>query len=352
MAHVTTTRLTGYQVLAQELKISSRELLLVVTRPEVMPKSDPDDLPSSPSEIALSHTGCLYLLTMLSFHGTGAIDIPSLPNYLKILNQFKPSLGLVDNPLPSVLRIVDAILFLGLLVFLNLPRTLEPSPTHIEQANDDLLDLIQTLSEICATNPSQSLRTQAHNLISEILAKSPSRGFRITFLGQVLRDTPYISLKASAVVWLKEGLLAAADSSDTNCEALSQDKVLLSQAFSYLYPEPTYLLQAPSGSVVNDVPFLLTAFNLYYLLYSNAKLHEIFEITALNEKWDFVGTRLKPWGTLLAGARKAIEKEEEGVGATKAGWESTQLMLLEDVLGRVRTALERSQGEEEVKTLV
>ena len=364
-------RLTkGFQAVSRELKISSRELLTIVTRPEVVPKGDPDDLPSSPSEISLSHTGSLYLLTAVlsqdkTYHGA-----LSLPSYWKILDQYKPSLGLLDNPTPGILPTVDAILFLGLFVFHTLPPT-PPNPSaadstadYDEQADNygASSQVAQALSEICTTNPSQTLRSQAHNIISQLLAKQhPARAlttFRNTFLLRILRTSPYTSLRASAVTWLKEGLLLTAAAAATSDEEISHQallegvRALLAEAFPFLYPEPRQFYDDGGGepeAILRDVPFLLTSFNLYYLLYSNTGLREMFRLQALNEEWRFVDLRLGPWETTLKNARESIEggRAEDGEEATTGGWESTQLVLLEEVIGRLVAVL--SYGGQGVK---
>ena len=98
--------------------------------------------------------------------------------------------------------LIDAVLFLGFLII--------KSGRGIPPDNDTAYNnILQRLSLLSANMPSPALRYHAYVLTCSILHAHPSDHVRLAFIGDTLEHCPYENLKASAIGWLKDEILAA-----------------------------------------------------------------------------------------------------------------------------------------------
>ncbi|KAL8955339.1 MAG: hypothetical protein Q9193_006770, partial [Seirophora villosa] len=180
--------------LARDLHLTPDELIKTLTEPEDLSNENPDDLPSSASDVPLSRPGCLHLLcatiaSNLLFHA--------------------PSSGSIGTEPASL---IDSLLFLG-------SHTFETSSLPKQPPNDDTFtNTLQRLSLLSANTPSAPLRYHAHILTSRLLHAHPDRNLRLAFIKDTLQHCPYENLKASAVGWLKDEIRAAAATPNTGNE--------------------------------------------------------------------------------------------------------------------------------------
>ena len=157
--------------------------------------------------------------------------------------------------------------------------------THDE---DDIYNLLlQRLSLLSANCPSPVLRYHAHILTSSILHAHPSDYFKLSFIHDTLEHCPYENLKASAVAWLKDELLAAdkratsrttesSPDTESNPGVLASGRVLVVLE-PVLFPNIAALLEGLStmdayAAFQAHQAFFLAVLNLLYLLMSSPTL--------------------------------------------------------------------------------
>ena len=165
------------------------------------------ELPSIPTDVPLSRTGSLYLLSTMAASSAlfdAPASLPSLslvPDFAAILasslgDAETGSTGAAPEPL------IDAVLFLGSLI-VNSKQG--PPPDHYT----GYYNLCKPLSLLSANIPSPALRYHAHILTSSMLRGHLSDDDRMAFISSTLTDWLYPNLKASAIGWLKDEILAA-----------------------------------------------------------------------------------------------------------------------------------------------
>ena len=256
-----------------------------------MPESDdPDEeLPSIASDIPLSRTGSVYLLATMAASSTFFSAPPSLPP-LHLLSEYAAILGssLGDSATGSTGAepepLIDAVLFLGVLVLQNHNSQ---DLTSSEENDKVYNNILQGLSLLSANTPSPVLRYHAHLLTSSILHSHPSDDFKLAFIHDTLQRCPYENLKASAVGWLKDELLAADRKASANPKHSVPDTAVVPSIFGapavlsilepVLFPNPETLMEGLSTvdayvAFQANQAFFLAVLNLLYLLLSSSSL--------------------------------------------------------------------------------
>ena len=97
------------------------------------------------------------------------------------------------------LALIDAVLVLHYCL-----DAADTVPDSVEAFNE----LVQRVALLSANTPNASLRYQAHLVTKSILASHPDRAVRLAYIKDTLAECPYDNLKASAVGWLKDEILA------------------------------------------------------------------------------------------------------------------------------------------------
>ena len=238
--------------------------------------------------------------------------------------------------------LIDAVLFLG---FLTVDSGQGMS------TNDDTAynNILQRLSLLSANMPSPVLRYHAHVLTSSILHAHPSDQFRLAFIRDTLEYCPYENLKASAIGWLKEELLAADEIMQEKKEtSIFSTPAALITLGPFLCPDPDKLMQDQSISDSYATfqayqAFYLAVLNLIYLLLSSPHLLFKLQIATVVQEW-----RLPHLLSTLLGAandfQNYIDKGRLGYGDDEAkGAGLVSMDLVKMSISEVREAAEKAE---------
>jgi len=337
------------KALARDLDINSQELLLVNTQPgtEPEPLNGEDTLPSSASDIPLSRVGALYLFAAKK----ASCKLFRSPAFVPEISIFPDHAHIVENCLGSdniasigteAESLIDAVLCLGVFAF---DSGQIGDPRHDEHFNEYL----QRLSLLSANIPSPTLRYHAHILTSSILHSHPSDLVRLTFIRDTVQHCPYENLKASAVGWLKNEVLAAdkiADLDSADELSVFATPVAIDTAAPYIFPDLVEALQQSSTSdswtsFKINFSFYLASLNLYYLLLSSQHIRQSLGIVDLHIKHQISERFLDPlregWEHYQAALENGALAEEEGQPGVLGGL--SDLRILDDALERVSDAM-------------
>ena len=258
------------------------DLLSTIRKPNEVDLDEEQELPSSASDVPLSKTGSIYILATMAASSTlfdAPASMPSLslvPDFAGILasslgDSATGSTGAESEPL------IDAVLFLGFFI-------INSQPTFPTNGNDDhvFTNILQRLSLLSANMPSPVLRYHAHLLTSTILHLNPSENSRLAFIRDTLEHCPFENLKASAIGWLKDEILAAEKSEQSKNEPDAKESIFTTSVplttlapFIFLNPEELMKGQSMTDSHATFQayqPFYLAVLNLLYLLLSSASL--------------------------------------------------------------------------------
>ncbi|KFX96263.1 hypothetical protein V490_03424 [Pseudogymnoascus sp. VKM F-3557] len=233
-------------------------------------ESDGEDFaPTSPDDIPLSLTGCLFLtanavFSSIMFKNTN-VTLPALsifPSLSLITGKFIGTTGLETSGTESP-SILDAILSIGLWLEHTDHFVSGPLDPH------DYLQLLQTLSLVSANCPEPTLRHAAHILTSNILHAHPTDRLRLNFISDTLEHCPFEPLRASAVGWLKEELVRA---HTRKSDDLFATPAAVAALQPYLFPYESLLDAETDSELWEDFrrtfPFHMAALNLIYFLNS------------------------------------------------------------------------------------
>ena len=170
--------------------------------------------------------------------------------------------------------LIDAVLFLAFLI-INSQANI-PTGSDSDQV---FTNILQRLSLLSANMPSPVLRYHAHLLTSTILHLNPSENSRLAFIRDTLEHCPFENLKASAIGWLKDEILAAEQS---NIEPDAPDSIFATSAAlttlaPFIFLNPDKLMEGQSipdsyATFQAYLPFYLAVLNLLYLLLSSPTL--------------------------------------------------------------------------------
>ena len=173
--------------------------------------------------------------------------------------------------------LIDAVLFLGFLI-----RNTQQGVQNEGDSDHIFNNVLQRLSLLSANMPSPVLRYHAHLLTSTILHLNPSENSRLAFIRDTLEHCPFENLKASAIGWLKDEILASEKvehskiDTDTNMSIFATSAALTTLAPS-IFMDPGKLMEGQSitnryATFQAHQPFYLAVLNLLYLLLSSTTL--------------------------------------------------------------------------------
>ena len=256
-------------------------------------------------------------------------NLPSIhlfPHYASILDQ------LIGTSSPASagtepLALIDAILALHSCLIISNEDTDPESEITFKET-------LQRLSLLSANTPNASLRYRAHVVTKSILYSHSSENVRLAYIKDTLQNCPYENLKASAVGWLKDQIIAAS--------RIETGKSIFTTSATLTNLAPD-LFANPNSLILNNndfTPFLahqsffLAVLNLIYLVLSSQTLNV--------SSWDFIRDT-ETWIQQLKDVASVIRKtikvgREEGEDAIE-GLEM-DLGLLEGNVAMVEEALE------------
>ncbi|AEO68899.1 f9297eb1-b4d8-46b4-b7d8-8a52702fc408 [Thermothielavioides terrestris] len=177
---------------------------------------------SSADQIALSTGGCVILLAYWVF--SAAVfnathpepEIHLFPEHYALLDKF-----LQDDAhaqIQNSVGTIEALLTVGLWLHFNGRVSADPtSPltdlaTSPEDPTSDFMRYVHLTTLVALYHPQLQVRNAASVLAGLVLHADPSDDDRLNILADLLENCMFASLKARAVAWLREELLAAAAS--------------------------------------------------------------------------------------------------------------------------------------------
>jgi hypothetical protein len=355
------------------------------------PLEEPDL--SSPDNIALSTGGCATLLAYWVFSST-VFDSPHpppemhiFPEHFAVLDKF-----LQDDAHAQIQRspgTIEALLTIGL--WLQSNNLLSPNPTSPlanpttspEDPTSDFMRYIHLTTLIALYHPALQVRNAASVLAGQVLHANPEDDDRLRILEDLLENCMFASLKARAVAWLREELLAAATPTQKQQQeeqeqqqrqqqqpqqGQQQNLFATPQALEtvqyVVFPPLNSLLDLPTIDLVEyltaNVPFLMQAVNFALFLWGSTSPSPSTSTSTTEKSSDGGGgaeTRNR-WAHVLPAnmeatvrerwfepLREVVERVETARGSGELKGEGVvELGPLEGELGVLRERLGRLEG--------
>lgn len=237
-----------------------------------------EEAPKSAEEIPLERHGALLLLAARSsaatlFEGGETARIPIYPNMEVILSNFVGT-GVADEAANEQAQALhDALLAL----------TIISSRKEVETPADDeqFKNLLLALTRCSHRQTYNGLR----NIPAIIVHSNPSLTSRFNLMQDIMQKDELLYARESAIGWLKDEILAAANTSDEH-DNIFIDPQHFSKISSALYNTSTFQsLDMSTGIVISWIqfsqslaPYLHAALNLYYVIISSPQLRKRLEI--------------------------------------------------------------------------
>jgi hypothetical protein len=196
------------------LSLESREFLEAVVNGPLQnnPLAGTDDGVYSPAQVSLPSGGSVALLAYRVFsNDVFEADQPqpqlfAFPEYYSILEKFLQDDAqgqIVSNP-----GAIDAVVALGLWL-VHHGSVVPEKPDQLEEVEADYMNFHMLLTLIAVYHPAIHVRNAATTLAGLILHADPDANDRLKILYDLLENCMFGTLKACAVTWLREELMAA-----------------------------------------------------------------------------------------------------------------------------------------------
>ncbi|GAB1320203.1 YAP1-binding protein 1 [Madurella fahalii] len=335
------------------------------------PLTEPNEL-DSPDKIALSTGGCACLVAYWIFSSTvfdadhPRPEMHIFPEHFAALDKF-----LQDDAHAQIqksLGTIEALVTIGLWLESNKLLASDPNSsltnptTSPEDPTSDFMRYIHLTTLIALYHPQIQVRNAASTLAGLVLHSDPSEDDRLRILYDLLENCMFASLKARAIVWLREEILAAAAAT---AAAVSEPNPKQQQSL-FTTPQPLETLQYvvfPSlaflldGTTTDQVEylaqnatFLMQAVNFGLFLWGGSSSstngsNGSSEDGGAGGKWAAVipanleATVRERWFEPLGEVVERVERE-----ARKEGEEAAELGPLQGELGVLRERLGRLGG--------
>ena len=213
--------------------------------------------------------------------------------YLLVASNVASSLFSAPSNLPAIRLFPHYASIIQLLIGVSTPASAGTEPlTLIDavlalfifiDASNSVPELVQTFKEtvqrvalLSANTPNASLRYQAHLVTKQILASHPDKAIRLDYIKDTLENCPYENLKASAIGWLKEEILADLNrdlARVTGEQPLISMPTALATLKPYLFLDPQSMISEGDFSpFLAHQSYFLAVLNLMYLILSSGPL--------------------------------------------------------------------------------
>ncbi|KIH91861.1 yap-binding protein-like protein [Sporothrix brasiliensis 5110] len=261
------------------------------------PFADLDVAEGGVDSISLSTGGVICLLAYWVFSSDvfkSDAAVPNLrvfPDYYAILETFLD--GNAGAQIAQWPGTVEALVAIGL--WLDHHKLYSRSNDTVAAARasyaaDDFMPYHHLLTLCSVFHPSLAVRNAATTLAGSVLHTNPDAEDRLKILQDLLENCMFASLKACAVTWLREEIVAAtaetAATTETADDKTADDKTLFSgpdavEQLQYaIFPDLQALAAADADKAsstlvdywLQNAPFLLQAANFAYFLFCSDKL--------------------------------------------------------------------------------
>ncbi|KAK3954213.1 YAP-binding/ALF4/Glomulin [Pseudoneurospora amorphoporcata] len=346
------------------------------------PLSKTEDI-SKPEDIGLSTGGCVILLAYWVFSTTvfdsdhPVPDMHMFPNHLAMLDKFLQ--GDAEDQIQKAPGTVQALVTIGLWLHDNGLISAIPKASLVNQTSSpdgptsDYMSYILFVTLVAVFHPQLHVRNAASCLAGQVLHADPADDDRLKILYDLLENCDYASLKACAVTWLREELIAAGPSAQaapqnlaapnnqtplpsstlqpgsatpgtrsragTNMNVFAGPQALETVQY-VVFPNMDSLKEQDVQELVNylgtNAPFILQAANFGLFLWSSAdKWRRVLPLNldaTVKERW------LAPLKDAVAKVKTAVDSGEV------EGQELGSLQFDLDVLGERLSRLEAAEG--------
>jgi hypothetical protein len=330
------------QALVSDLGVSSCSKALVQHICDGPMHNEPLDNPdlSSPDRIPLSTAGCVCLVaywvfSAAVFGATATRPDPEMhifPEHFAVVDKF-----LQDDAHAVIQRragTVEALIALGLWLHRAGRLSTDPSsplanPTGSpEDPTSDFMRYTHLVTLVALYHPSLRVRDAACALAAAVLHADPEDDDRLRILEDLLENCMFSTLKARAVAWLMEEIVAAVKSEkEQKPPNLFATPLALETLQYFVFPPLGHLVDLSSGELAehlaSDMPFLLQAVNFALFLWGSASTKDgenpwkgvipVNMEATVRERWfeplkEVVGRVGQPVGVV---ARETAKTEEE-----------------------------------------
>lgn len=325
--------------------------------------------------------GCVCLLAYWVFSSAvfGAMhpqpEVHVFPEHFAVLNKF-----LQDDAHAQIQNSVgttEALVAIGLWLQFNNrisdnPTSSLANPTNSpEDPTSDYMRYVHLATLIALYHPSIQVRNAASVLAGSILHADPEEEDRLRILEDLLENCMFATLKARAVAWLREELLAAASVPSSSSSSIStpaerrerqeqreQEQLDASRAGVFstpqaletvqytVFPPMASLLELPTLELVEhltaNMPFLMQAVNFALFLWGSSVAAG--EEDKTESKWKHVlpanmeAAVEERWLEPLREALERLEREKENGELAREGVElgslEGELAVLRERVGR------------------
>ena len=289
--------------------------------PEVPDAGSPTEYPTSPSQIAFSKKGVLFLYIAVKVifslevypHPSDKPSVPEIfPDLVHLYEAFEDPTeqpALRTSPSPPLLDGIFALLY-----------------TSIQHGNLGSLSSIDaqfksfmlSLTQLCSENQDQYIRDSAHVIAASIFHQCSNPTLKTSLLKTIVQSSPIANLRAVAVNWLKDEFTTKTDISLAP-EILTTDTELTKTLFS------APAITSPTAEyVLSQIPFYVSVLNLLTILLSSPESGRVHD--PLDQGRQLVDAVL----TL----RRNLSEDEDRLG--EQGVQLIDLWSLDDALQRVK----------------
>lgn len=349
---------------------------------------------TTPDEIALSTGGCVCLVAYWVFSSTifdasrPQPEMHIFPEHFAVLDKFlqDDAQAQIQNSVGTI----EALLAIGLWLQSNNLISAHPtSPltnptTSPEDPTSDFMRYIHMTTLIALYHPALQVRNAASVLAGLVLHSNPSDDDRLKILEDLLENCMFATLKARAVAWLREELIAASPPTSSSAttapttaapsqppqeqqpqqEQQEQQEVQQQQQQQSLFATPQaleavqYVVFPPLASLLDlpttqdlaeylaaNAPFLMQAVNFALFLWSSSSSSSSDE-----NRWKHVlpanmeATVRERWFEPLREVVERVVKEEGKQGGGELGELGEGMGVLMGEVGVLRERLGRLEG--------
>lgn len=241
------------------------------------PLGEMDEL-SSPEDIALSTGGSIALLAYWVFSSTvfeadhPLPDMNIFPEHFALLDQL-----LQDDAHGKIMNApgtIAAMVALGLWLQENGRFSSGPVTDNVgggENPSGSFMTYHHLLTLVAVYHPSLHVRNAASSLAGAILHADPDSHDRLRILEDLLENCMFTNLKACAVTWLREEMIAAASASDSSPDNVFTSSDALDSIQYAVFPSLAFLKEEDQSTLVEyftqNAGFLHAAANFAIFLW-------------------------------------------------------------------------------------